>query len=179
MAALVSQPSRFGAARGMSKDDVSVEKDDMSSAAEETILRFSLQSTGDNTKNLCDKETAERTEVGEPVETLPKEYTAQDVTKHKSETDLWIIVGSDIYDVTDFQHQHPGGSKVMRGVAGKDATKKFDKHHRRGILEPYKSKYQVGVLVGTLSSTEGEGDHGGVTVGSQKRRGGLFGKLWR
>lgn len=35
----------------------------------------------------------------------------------------------------------------MAGVAGKDATKKFDKYHRRGILEKYKQDLCIGMLV--------------------------------
>ncbi|KAK8026372.1 cytochrome c1 heme lyase, partial [Apiospora marii] len=102
---------------------------------------------------------------------VPKSYTAQEVTEHNSETNLWIIVGSDVYDVTEFQHQHPGGAKVMRGVAGTDATKKFDKHHRRGILEPYKPKYQVGVLATASKSKAGRDQAGTV---APKRKGGLL-----
>ena len=64
---------------------------------------------------------------------------------------------------------------VIRGVAGKDATKTFDKHHRRGILEPYKPKYQIGVLDSTSSSAASASQaEGGVS----KMRGGLLSKLW-
>jgi hypothetical protein len=34
----------------------------------------------------------------------------------------------------------------MAGVAGKDATKKYDKYHRRAILDQYKPKLRVGIL---------------------------------
>jgi hypothetical protein len=34
----------------------------------------------------------------------------------------------------------------LTGVAGKDATKKFDKYHRRGILERYKPSLAIGAL---------------------------------
>ncbi|KAK8041703.1 acyl-CoA dehydrogenase [Apiospora rasikravindrae] len=101
------------------------------------------------------------------TEKRPKAYTAQEVTAHTSEKDLWIIIGSDVYDVTEFQHQHPGGAKVIHGVAGKDATKKFDRHHRRGLLEPYKAKYQVGVLAVTSPPK----DHGNPTENSSNQEG--------
>lgn len=35
----------------------------------------------------------------------------------------------------------------MAGVAGKDATKKFDKFHRRGLLESHKPKLLIGTIV--------------------------------
>lgn len=34
----------------------------------------------------------------------------------------------------------------MAGVAGKDATKKFDKYHRRGILERYNKDLKIGTI---------------------------------
>ncbi|KAK7952766.1 Cytochrome b5 [Apiospora aurea] len=105
-------------------------------------------------------------------------YTAQEVTKHKSKKDLWIVIGSDVYDVTEFQRQHPGGVTVMRGVAGKDATRKFDKHHRRGILEPYKPKYRIGVLA-AASLPKDNGYQAGGDGGVSKRKGGLLRNLWR
>jgi cytochrome b involved in lipid metabolism len=36
----------------------------------------------------------------------------------------------------------------MRGVAGKDATKKFNKYHNPKILERYKTDLKVGELSG-------------------------------
>jgi hypothetical protein len=34
----------------------------------------------------------------------------------------------------------------MAGVAGKDATKKFDKYHRRGLLESHKPRLLIGTI---------------------------------
>lgn len=38
-------------------------------------------------------------------------YTPRQVADHKSADDLWIIVDEDIYDVSKFHHEHPGGHK--------------------------------------------------------------------
>ncbi|KAF3018873.1 hypothetical protein E8E14_008507 [Neopestalotiopsis sp. 37M] len=54
-------------------------------------------------------------------------YTARQVAEHKAANDLWIIVDNDVYDVTRFQHDHPGGHK--------------------GILEKYKKDFKIGTLV--------------------------------
>ena len=45
-----------------------------------------------------------------------------------------------------FQLTHIPPFLVMSGVAGKDATKKFDKYHRRALLDRYKADLRVGVL---------------------------------
>lgn len=52
----------------------------------------------------------------------------------------------DVYDLTTFQDEHPGGKKILSRVAGKDASKQFWKYHNEGILKKYKGKLQIGSL---------------------------------
>ena len=40
---------------------------------------------------------------------------------------MWIIVHNEVYDVTKFAHQHPGGYQSIWQVAGDDATHDFEK----------------------------------------------------
>lgn len=40
-----------------------------------------------------------------------------------------------VYDVTDFLAEHPGGSKVILQLAGRDATEEYDPIHPPGTLE--------------------------------------------
>ncbi|KAI6711331.1 hypothetical protein JHW43_006161 [Diplocarpon mali] len=49
---------------------------------------------------------------------------------------------------TAFKEEHPGGSKILTRVAGKDATKQFWKYHNEGVLKKYAPKLQVGVVEG-------------------------------
>jgi hypothetical protein len=44
---------------------------------------------------------------------MAKRFSAADVASHKTASDLWIIVDEDIYDLTSFQEEHPGGKKSM------------------------------------------------------------------
>merc|ERR1712107_594513 len=43
-----------------------------------------------------------------------------------TDADCWVIVGDDVYDVTKFLPDHPGGKKAIMLYAGKDATEEFD-----------------------------------------------------
>lgn len=46
-----------------------------------------------------------------------------------------MILYGKVYDVTDFISSHPGGSKVILQLAGRDATEEYDPIHPPGILE--------------------------------------------
>jgi cytochrome b involved in lipid metabolism len=62
---------------------------------------------------------------------------------------LWIIVDHQVYDVSidDFQYAHPGGSVVLRQVAGQDATQAFFNLHRYEVLQQY-SNLCIGTIEG-------------------------------
>ena len=45
---------------------------------------------------------------------MSRTYSASDVAAHKKPDDLWIIVDDDVYDLTKFQEEHPGGKKSKR-----------------------------------------------------------------
>ncbi|KAH8761501.1 putative acyl-CoA dehydrogenase [Hyaloscypha sp. PMI_1271] len=77
---------------------------------------------------------------------MSKTFTQADVASHNKPNDLYIIVDEDVYDLTAFQDEHPGGKKILTRVAGKDASKQFWKYHNEGILKKYKGKLQVGSL---------------------------------
>lgn len=77
---------------------------------------------------------------------MSKTFTVSDVASHNKPDNLYIIVDGDVYDLTTFQDDHPGGKKILQRVAGKDASKQFWKYHNEGILKKYQSKLQVGSL---------------------------------
>lgn len=77
---------------------------------------------------------------------MSKTFTVSDVASHNKGDDLYIIVDGDVYDITKFQDDHPGGKKILQRVAGKDASKQFWKYHNEGILKKYQSKLCVGSL---------------------------------
>lgn len=42
---------------------------------------------------------------------MSKTFTTADVASHNKPEDLYIIVDEDVYDVTQFADEHPGGKK--------------------------------------------------------------------
>lgn len=47
---------------------------------------------------------------------------------------------------SDFLEEHPGGSKILKRFAGKNATKAFWKYHNESVLEKYGGKYKIGTV---------------------------------
>ncbi|KAF2000276.1 short-chain specific acyl-CoA dehydrogenase mitochondrial precursor [Amniculicola lignicola CBS 123094] len=77
---------------------------------------------------------------------MSKRFSTADVAAHNKGDDLWLVVDEDVYDLTKFQDEHPGGKKILQRVAGKDASKQFWKYHNEGILKKYQKQLQVGSL---------------------------------
>ena len=73
-------------------------------------------------------------------------YTLADVQKHTSEDDCWVVLHGEVYNVSDFLEDHPGGKKAIMLYAGKDATKEFDMLHSADIITRYATEYHVGSL---------------------------------
>jgi cytochrome b involved in lipid metabolism len=51
-----------------------------------------------------------------------KKYSWTEVKQHNSKNDLWIVIDGYVYDITNFQKKHPGGSKVVNLYSGQDAS---------------------------------------------------------
>jgi cytochrome b involved in lipid metabolism len=49
-------------------------------------------------------------------------FTWNEVKRHNSKNDLWIVIDGYVYDITKFQKKHPGGTKVVNFYSGQDAT---------------------------------------------------------
>ncbi|KHN96914.1 Cytochrome b5 [Metarhizium album ARSEF 1941] len=78
---------------------------------------------------------------------MSETYTIADVQKHKTEADgMWLIVENNVYDITKFLPEHPGGDRILKRFAGKNATKAFWKYHSENVLKKYGDKYKIGTV---------------------------------
>ncbi|KAJ5807955.1 acyl-CoA dehydrogenase [Penicillium riverlandense] len=84
-------------------------------------------------------------------------YSRDEVALHNLAGNLWVVIDQDVYDLSSFQDEHPGGAKILLGVAGKDASKKFHKYHRITVLNRYKETLQVGILDPSLGASKTKG----------------------
>jgi alkylation response protein AidB-like acyl-CoA dehydrogenase len=84
---------------------------------------------------------------------VKKNFSTEDVSKHNTATDCWIIIDNKVYDVTKFLPSHPGGQKVILKLAGKDATKDFKLLHN---FDDVMKKYGSQLYIGEISSENSE-----------------------
>ncbi|PHH59979.1 hypothetical protein CDD81_2338 [Ophiocordyceps australis] len=76
---------------------------------------------------------------------MSQKFTPAEVSKHKdADNGIWLIVENNVYDVTKFMDEHPGGSRVLQRFAGKNATKAFWKYHSESVLKRYGAKFLIG-----------------------------------
>ncbi len=56
-------------------------------------------------------------------------YTMADVAKHAAASSCWSVVNGNVYDLTAFVSQHPGGPRRILSMCGTDATAAFAAQH--------------------------------------------------
>ncbi|GAB4858590.1 Cytochrome b5 [Ancistrocladus abbreviatus] len=71
----------------------------------------------------------------------PKLHVFEEVSKHNTVKDCWLIISGKVYDVTPFMDDHPGGDEVLLSATGKEATNDFEdvghSDQARGMMEKY------------------------------------------
>jgi len=77
---------------------------------------------------------------------IQKEYSMEEVAKHNTENDCWVVVNGQVLDVTGFLDDHPGGKMAIVTFAGKDASEEFNMLHEKTVIE----KYAPEVVIDTL-----------------------------
>jgi cytochrome b involved in lipid metabolism len=75
------------------------------------------------------------------------QYTTEEIKKHNSKGDCWIIINNTVYDVSDFLSIHPGGPRIILTVGGSEATEYYDELHHPDILREVGEEYIIGNVV--------------------------------
>ncbi|ESO95612.1 hypothetical protein LOTGIDRAFT_144558 [Lottia gigantea] len=55
-----------------------------------------------------------------------KTYRLEEISKHKTAKSTWLVIHDEVYDVTKFLEEHPGGEEVLLEQAGGEATESFE-----------------------------------------------------
>ena len=54
-------------------------------------------------------------------ENRKRQYTWEEIRRHSTKKDRWIVIDNRVYDITKWS-KHPGGQMVLNHYAGQDAT---------------------------------------------------------
>lgn len=89
----------------------------------------------------------------------------------KNGAPVWIIYKGNVYDVTDFVKDHPGGADLILEKAGKDATKAFNgAGHSSDAVNDMK-KYKIGeVAIDAQPTTQAKAESGKVQAAQEEKK---------
>jgi cytochrome b involved in lipid metabolism len=82
-----------------------------------------------------------------PTASTSSTITMADVEQHASSSDCWTVVSGNVYDLTTWIDQHPGGPDYIAQMCGTDATAGFQMQHEgQGEPNDELAEFQIGVL---------------------------------
>lgn len=83
------------------------------------------------------------------VTTTPKPttYSLSQVATHNNDQSCWTTINGNVYDLTSWINEHPGGARAILSLCGADGTKSFmDQHGGQGRPEQELKNFLIGVL---------------------------------
>lgn len=107
----------------------------------------STPATTSSTSNSTTGSTSSPATSAPPA--TPAGYTKAAVAQHNSATSCWTIVSGNVYDLTSWIGQHPGGRERILATCGIDATAPFVAQHGTvGRAVSVLAGYKLGALTG-------------------------------
>ena len=73
-----------------------------------------------------------------------KVFSWEEVRQHNKEKDLWVVFNGEVYDVSSFATNHPGGLKVLLGSNGRDMTKAYEKANHTHLTRVFTLNFRIG-----------------------------------
>lgn len=64
-----------------------------------------------------------------------RKITMQEVELHNTPEDCWVVINGEVYDLSTFHNEHPGGSEIITKNAGKDVSILFNSVHPMDIIQ--------------------------------------------
>lgn len=75
---------------------------------------------------------------------MAKQYSFREIKKHDNERSVWIVIDNNVYDITKYLEQHPGGKEVLLDMAGTDCTEAYDAVYHSQIANDILEQYKIG-----------------------------------
>lgn len=136
--------------------------------------------------NKYQQTTTQRSIITTPVNIVPSAsstvttqtqrtliLSTQEIARHNTASDCWIIVNQSVYNVTDYLVAHPGGAGIIIPHCGADATSAYDTKGGRGSHSSNADQNLASLKLGnvnqsivTSSGGQASGNSGNPTVGT-------------
>nr|ANQ46486.1 cytochrome b5 [Santalum album] len=76
----------------------------------------------------------------------PRVLSFEEVSKHNTTKDCWLVIAGKVYNLTPFMDDHPGGDEVLLSATGKDATNDFEDVGHSDNAREMMDKYYIGEI---------------------------------
>jgi len=85
-----------------------------------------------------------------PSSSRDRLFSVEEVSKHNTENDCWVIINGYVLNMTNFLNDHPGGKNAILLYAGKDASTEFNMLHKFDVIE----KYAPDTIIGKVADAK-------------------------
>jgi cytochrome b involved in lipid metabolism len=69
-----------------------------------------------------------------------------EVRRHDTEDDLWVVFSGHVYDLSSFAKNHPGGLEILLRGVGKDLTKAFENANHSEMTQVFTLNFRIGKI---------------------------------
>ncbi|CAK7236954.1 Osmotic growth protein [Sporothrix curviconia] len=83
-----------------------------------------------------------------------KEFSMEEIAKHNTKDDLWVVVKGVVMDLTNWLDEHPGGPQAIMNFMGRDATEEFEMLHDDEVIPKYAPSQVIGRVQGEEPTLE-------------------------
>ncbi|KAJ1327459.1 FAD-dependent fumarate reductase [Microdochium nivale] len=119
-------------------------------SGEGTSQTTSVNATSASTSTAGTTDSAQPTKASQPkkFEIPEKEFTMEEVAKHNTKEDLWVVVKGVVMDLSNWLEEHPGGPQAIMNFMGRDATEEFEMLHDDEVIPKYAPSQVIGRVKG-------------------------------
>jgi len=75
-----------------------------------------------------------------------KKFSLDEISKKNGKEGCWIVIHENVYDVTKFMEEHPGGEEVLLEQGGKESTEVFEDVGHSTDARELLAQYKIGEL---------------------------------
>lgn len=114
-----------------------------------SVCPFSGKAAGANA-GYPDEQLPLRSVSEAPAFELPV-ISWDEVRRHDTEGDLWVVFSGHVYDLSSFAKNHPGGLEILLKGAGKDLTKAFENANHSEMTKVFTLNFRIGRIEAALA----------------------------